>query len=742
MMNRRKNLEKKILAFLNGSPNQSFKARELARKLDIPEPEYRDFRDLLGSLAEEDKITRHKGNRYGKFQGRERVEGILHVKTQGYGFVIREEEGEDVFVSQRNMGSALHHDRVEVELWAQPVGKLPEGRVVRIVSRGRENLVGVFQEGGAYHYVIPDNLKITRDIYVSEADRGGAGPGQKVVVEILDWGDAARMPEGRVTTVLGYADDPDVDVLSVMHGFGLPDRFPKAVEREAAAVPGGITDSETARRLDLRKLLTFTIDPDDAKDFDDAVSLEILPNGNRRLGVHIADVSHYVVPGSAMDTEALRRGTSVYLVDRVVPMLPERLSNELCSLRPETDRLAFSVLIEITPEGEVLGEEIRESLIHSHFRLSYTRAQALIDGKESGFPEELVRTLRDMQALSQILFGRWRAAGHIDFDAPEPKIVLDAKGRPLELTVRERLESHRLVEAFMLLANQTVAESVHRLRRESGRKYPFVYRVHEKPSGKKLDQFLRFVGAMGHPFDPGKKLTPAKLQRFLEGVRDTRHETVIRETALRSMMKAQYTTANVGHFGLAFKQYTHFTSPIRRYPDLAVHRLLKAYGSGKPEPPKMAAPLSGICKTATEREINAAEAERESIRAKQIAYMSGRIGEEYDAVISGVTGFGFFAEIPEILVEGLVKVEDLRDDYYLFDETRLRLVGQRTRRIFQLGDPVRVRVTRVLKDLRKVDFGLVEALNERTDDRNSAPVRKKRGKRRGKQKKTVPPNPA
>lgn len=714
------------------SPGQSFKAREIFRKLGLPNEEYRALKEQLLDLAEEDLLSRYKGNRYGVLRRRDLIDGLLHVKTQGYGFLIRDDGGDDVFISQKNMGTAFHRDQVQVELWARPMGKLPEGKVVRIVSRGHERIVGMFQDAGSYCYVIPDELKITRDIHVSETNRNEAGPGHKVVVEILDWGESGRMPEGRVLEVLGYPDDPDVDVLSILHAYDLNPEFPKSVEDEVSAISEGIPQQERDRRQDLSQRLTVTIDPDDAKDFDDAVSLEILTNGNWKLGVHIADVSYYIPTGSAVDVEALKRGTSAYLVDRVVPMLPERLSNILCSLQPESDRLCFSVDLELTPSGQVVDYTLYESVIHSHHRLTYRQAQDIIDGKLTTLPDTLNRMLRDMHGLSQLLLNRWRNEGSIDFNAPEPKVTLDGLGKATALGIRDSLPSNRLIEAFMLLANRTVAEHVHRLRKESGKKLRFVYRVHEKPGGKKLEQFLKFVHAMGYVFKTDTHLTPKRFQAFLDQIRGTRHQTVIEEVALRSMMKAQYSTANIGHFGLAFPHYTHFTSPIRRYPDLMVHRLLKTYLSENPKPPAFAAPLSEICKTATDREINATRAERESIRSKQLAFMAERVGDEYEAVISGVTGFGFFAEITEYLVEGLIHVEELHDDYYLFDEAGLRLIGERTGRTFQLGDTVTVQVARVLREERKLDFRLIEGgeIQKTRKIPKSGKVGKRGGRRR------------
>jgi len=717
-----KQIEDKLFSFLDTHPDQIYKSRELARHLRVPNRNYQQFKKTVRHLAEEGRLSRYKGNKYGRLRKPIEVTGILHVKTQGYGFVFRDDQGEDVFVSQKNMGTALHRDRVKVLLWAQPVGKLPEGKVVEVLKRGYTRIVGTFQEAGTYHVVIPDELKLSRDIYVSESDRGEAKAGQKVVVEITKWGNGRRLPEGKVMDVLGLPEEKGVDVLSVIHTFGLPLGFPRAVEREMKALPEEISDPMWKNRLDLRDTFIFTIDPEDAKDFDDAVSLEHTASGNYLLGVHIADVSAFVPIGSATDLEALKRGSSVYLVDRVIPMLPHRLSNELCSLKPLKDRLTLSVLMELTPEGVLENYQIRESLIHSRYRLTYKEVHGIIHefGKAKsqkrqdhffssslGYEGSLVKTLLDMADLSQCLLARWREEGSIDFDAPEAEVVLDTKGRPVDLKIKARYESHKLIEAFMLLANKTVAEHIQKVRLKTGRKFPFVYRVHEKPQGKKLESFVLFVRALGYSFDPGEKMTPKKFQSLLKQVEGTKHEMIVKEVALRTMMKAVYSTKNVGHFGLAFKQYTHFTSPIRRYPDLMVHRLLKMYCQEKPELPKLPAKLSEICQIATEREITAQEAERESVKIKQVEFMENRTGESFEGVISGVAPFGIFVEITEYLVEGLVPIKALDDDYYVFDEKGYSLIGQNRGNSYRLGDPVRVRVARVFRDMRKIDFNLI-----------------------------------
>jgi ribonuclease R len=716
----REKYQKALMDFLKSRPEQAYKRRDLARKLGVPNRDYQAFKRMVQGMHEAGKLRRYKGNRFGALTKPVEVEGILHVKTQGYGF-IRREAGEDVFVSQRNMASAVHGDRVRVLLWAHRSGRLAEGQVTAILERKRKRVVGLYQDAGKNGYVTPDELKMNRDIFVRGEKAGKAKNGQKVVVEVQEWGDGRRMPEGMVVSVLGYPDAPGVDVLSVIYQQDLAVDFPGEVEKEAEAAAGEITAEDLEGRLDLRDRLTFTIDPADAKDFDDAVSLELLDNGNLSLGVHIADVSRFVEEGSALDREALRRGTSVYLVDRTIPMLPHRLSSDLCSLQPEKERLAYSVMMELTPSCGLEDYRITPSVIRSGNRLTYRQAQDILDkmrkpfGKwpdiegvlSGGFSDGSLEEVLFMMALmSRRLKAMWRSKGSIDFDAPEVEVTLDEKGRVVDLKPRERLDSHQLIEAFMLLANQTVASHIQTLRQETAQRLPFVYRIHERPGGEKLETFTQFVRAMGYSFSPGKKVSPKAFQNLLKQVKGTPREVLIEEVALRTMMKAKYDTRNVGHFGLAFSQYTHFTSPIRRYPDLCVHRLLKAYSRETPGRPSLAAPLARICEIASEREVVAEQAERESIRAKQVAFMEQHIGDVYEGIISGVTSFGLFVEIPQFLVEGLVSMKTLADDYYLFDAEKYQLKGENRGKVYQLGDPVRVRVDRVLKQMRKMDFTL------------------------------------
>ncbi len=720
-MNRKQSesYEAKVLEFFTSRPGQSFKSRELALKLEVPNREYQNFKKWMRDLEQGGRIARYKGNRYGMPRKAETVSGVLDVKTQGYGFLKRDDGGEDIFISEKNMGAAMHRDRVKVTLWAQAEGRLPEGRVVEILDRAHERIVGLYQEEGSRAYVVPDNLKINRDILIPEK-RKNAKPGQKVVAEITRWENTRRMPEGRIVEVLGFPEERGVDMLSVIHSYDLPGPFPGDVLEESGRIDPAALHAGLKDRLDLRRKITFTIDPKDAKDFDDAVSLEPLKGGRLLLGVHIADVSAFVKAGSALDREAAKRGTSIYLADRTIPMLPERLSGDLCSLRPGEDRLTYSVMMEIE-NGSLASYRISPSVIRSNRRLTYEEAQKLIDGHrkkhsrgETKKPAAggkaswtLEETLCRMAELAAELKRKWRAQGSLDFNAPEVEIEYDAKGKVAGLSCKKRLETHELIEALMLLANQTVAGHALSLSKETGRKLPFVFRIHEPPAGKNLEAFMLFVKTLGYSFEPGKRPNPLKFQALLKQVKGSRHEFLVEETMLRAMMKAVYSTRNAGHFGLAFDHYTHFTSPIRRYPDLIVHRLLKMYATAKADVHPLAGRLSQICEVSTEREIVAQEAERESIRAKQVEYMQDRIGEEYDGIISGVTNFGFFAEIPEILVEGLVHIRNLTDDYYRWDDRHHALIGENTGKRYRLGDAVRIRVERVLREMRKIDFSLV-----------------------------------
>lgn len=705
-----------ILDFLNQHPSKTYKAKELSRELDLSQTVYQKFRQHLKKLVADGKIIRYQKGRFGVAKASPEVTGELHVKTQGYGFLRRDDEGEDVFISQKNMGQALHQDRVRVRLLAYQDREKVEGMVIEVLERARSQIVGTYRKGRRTGFVVPDNLKIMRDILVAAEDAAGARNGQKVVVQVRNWERSERSLEGVITEILGFPEEPGVAVSGVIHSYELPVKFSKKVEREAAGIATQIPAEEIARRRDLRSELIFTIDPSDSKDFDDAVSLKKLENGNWQLGVHIADVSYYLKSGTALDREALRRSTSVYLVDRVVPMLPEKLSNVICSLRPNEDRLTYSVLMEVSPKYQLQSYSIEETVINSQRRFSYEEVQAILDGKARD--QRFGTTLREMLLLSKHLLKSRTELGSLDFDLPEVEIKLDATGKPVEIRPRERLESHRLIEDFMLLANQTVARHIGKIfSQEKKEKLPFVYRIHEKPDPDKIKQFVEFARGLGYELNEHQARRPKSLQKFLAGIKNAHHRGMINKVLLRSLMKAKYSTNNLGHFGLAFKYYTHFTSPIRRYPDLIVHRLLKMYLNTQkwPDLKGIEAQLSEQCKITSRQEMRAQAAERDSIKLKQMEFVEQFVGETFDGVVAGVVPFGIFVEIPEYLVEGLVHVNDLERDFFVLDEKRQCLTGQNTGKVYRLGDRVEIRIVKVNREENLLDFTLATAYRKRRD---------------------------
>jgi len=702
---------KKIQGLLATHPQRIFKPKEMARKLGVPKLQYQAFRELLKQAAREGKIAKHRGNNFSNLKTTKSIQGELHTKTQGYGFLITEEGQEDVFISRKNMGVALNKDIVEVQLYAQTTGKSLEGRVTKVIKRGRSQIVGTYQKKHKFGFVVPDDIKTQRDIFIPDDPNNKAKSGQKVVVKIVFWEDERANPEGKIIEVLGWANDPGVDVISLVKSFDLPMSFPSAVEAEADGIAETIPAHVIKNRLDLRAENCFTIDPIDAKDFDDAVSLSEMENGNFRLAVHIADVSHYVRPATKIDKEALKRGTSIYLVDRVVPMLPEKLSNKICSLRPHEDRLTFSCIMEVTPKGKVVKYQIAETVINSKRRFTYEEVQSIINSRKSAEP--FAENIKEMHKLSKTLTADRAKLGSLDFDLPEVKVQLDANGAPIELKKVERLDSHRLVEEFMLLANRTVTEHVTIMLAKKGPVPPFVFRIHEEPLQEKMDDFRKFVKELGIPIDANKKITGKLLGSFMKSLKGRPEEKIVRVLMLRSMMKAKYDTENKGHFGLAFKNYTHFTSPIRRYPDLEIHRLLKEY-----QHPLDAASfkqkeshLSKMAQIASESEIKALEAERESIKMKKVEYMQRHLGDEFQGTVSGVVPFGVFVELNDLLVEGLVHISDLADDYYIHDPVNHRLVGETNQNSYCLGDQIHVRVVRVAVNERVIDFVLAKDKN-------------------------------
>lgn len=713
-------IAEKILAFLARYPSQVFRAKEIARRLSIKtSEEYQLFKQAVRQLQETNRIRRIKGARFGHHDVPQTVVGEFQMSRQGFGFVRQGDSTDEVFIPPRYRGMAVHGDKVEVSLFPQSSkqkqrGDKREGEVVRILERGRMDVVGTLDRSRHFYVVIPDDRKIARDIYVAKEDLNKAKPGDKVVVQIDSWGVGHLNPEGRVVEVLGRAGEVSAEIQSVIREFRLPREFPPMVMGEAERFPGSIPEAEIRGRLDLRNDICFTIDPEDARDFDDAVSLQELPGGNLLLGVHIADVSFYVREGNALDQEALKRGTSVYFPNMVIPMLPERLSNIICSLRPKEDRLAYSVLMTVSPRGVVKDYSIRESIIRSKRRFSYEEVEAILEGggrrgHQGGEDPAVLDMLQRMWKLSTLLTKKRMKEGSIDFETSEAKFRFDEEGNPTEIIKKVRLRSHRLVEEFMLLANQTVARHIGLARREEHRK-PFLYRIHDAPDPDRIRELSAFVSQFGFKLHTDGGVRSKDLQRLLDQVRGTDVENVINEVALRAMAKAVYSEQNIGHYGLAFDYYAHFTSPIRRYPDLVVHRLLKEYArsSSLQRRQEVARRLPFIARQSSAMEKVAMEAERAAVKVMQVEYMKRHLGDEFDAIVSGVVRFGIFVEVVDLLVEGMIHVRDLQDDYYIYDEQKYSLIGQATGKRYRLGDMVRVKVIRVNPEEREIDFAIAE----------------------------------
>jgi ribonuclease R len=685
------------------------KLKEIANGAGVKDDGYAELKDTLARMTEEGAIYRSKHQRYALPQQINLVVGRLDATRGGAGFVIPDKRDGmlDVFVPQQRLGGAVHRDRVVARIERRKSrGGNPEGTIIRVLDRAHTQIVGALQRGKHFGFVKPDSPLFHFDVYVAQEDLAHAEEGQKVVVEIDDWGDGTKNPEGHITKVLGDPDDPGVDILSIVLSHGLMTDFPPEVEEAAKRLRVDFA-AETRRRLDFRERLTFTIDPADAKDFDDALSLMPIEGDRFEIGIHIADVSHFVQFDQEIDDEAYERGTSTYLVDRVIPMLPERLSNELCSLVPGEDRLTYSVIVKMDGEAHVHGFDIAETVIRSRHRLTYAEAQAIIQG-EIPKPEhkELLFPIQTLRRLAKRMSARRFERGSLDFDLPESRVELDQEGFPIDIKESVRLDSMRLIEEFMLLANEIVA------RHATKRKVPFLYRVHEPPSQEKLERLREFVGAMGYLLPKGD-IQPENLKRILAEVRGKPEEELVNTVVLRSMMQARYSIENIGHFGLAAEHYTHFTSPIRRYPDLVVHRLLKRLESGErwkdpAEREKTATRLERTAEHASVQERIAERAERDSIELKKVEFMERHIGQRFKGRISGVRSFGLFVRLDEYFVEGLVHAHDLEDDYYEFHENSFALIGRNTGRRFRLADPVVVEVTGVNKEERQIDFTLVE----------------------------------
>lgn len=714
--------ENEIIEFVRTTASRPLKIRELSKAMEIGAADYAKFRQMVKRLLASGELVNIKRGRLGLPEQLDLLVGRISVTKAGTGFLIREVEADepdeqDLLVPSEFLSTALDGDKVLVRREGHMRGR-EAGSVIKILERAQRKLVGVYHQTPHFNIVTPDNQRIHRDIYIPQADTLDAKKGQKVVVELSDWDDPYRNPEGRVVEILGKPGSPRVDLLSIMRSFDLNEEFPREVSRLAERSCELMSEEEIARREDFREDLIYTIDPKDAKDHDDAIHVERLKNGYR-LGVHIADVSHFVTEGNLLDSEAFERGNSTYLPGKVIPMLPEALSNDMCSLRENVDRLAHSVIIDFDDSGKVMDWRIADTVIRSKAKLSYEDAQSVFDGSPNGnVTEKLVESLSLALELARKIAALRFADGSLDFDLPESRIELDESGEVVSLSLRVRLDSHRLVEEFMLTANKVVALTVSRASQ------PFLYRVHDKPDIEKLEAFAELAETCGYRFAVSDTVSPRMVQRFLDSIKGVPEEEYLSELALRSMKKAVYQPENIGHFGLAFKHYAHFTSPIRRYPDLLVHRALRKLKNGRYPvryADKLKRSLPGIGEHCSETERNAERAEREAVKMMQASYMKKHLGAEFDGIISGVVGRGFFVRLDGINSEGMVRVSAIDDDFYHFDEAGHRLVGRRTRTAFRLGDRVRVMIEQVDVERREVDLKLIS-------HQKSEPIKRLRSK--------------
>ena len=699
--------ELQVLQLFQSTGQQQYTMKRLIQHFAVPAEERPAFRQVIRAMAARGQLLLVHGTRYALPQRLDTLAGVVRRHDEGYGFVVLDDEQEDdIYLPRHAMPGVMHGDRVLVRLETRPRhGERRSGRVVRVLERGQREVVGRVEILGKNCWLLPLDARLCPDIFIAPQDRQQAPRGAMAVAEITRY--SQEHPQGRIIEILGSADDPDMELRLILRKYGLPSAFPPEVEAAAEAVAPQVSLADLAGRRDLRDLLTCTIDGETARDFDDAVSLELLARGHMRLGVHIADVSFYVHEGSPMDREAAQRGTSVYFPDRVIPMLPGRLSHDICCLQPEVDRLTLSVFIELTADGRIVRYEIVETVIHSQARLTYTRVAEYLEGNPralDGWNPAIGAVLERLDHLASILRQQRLDAGSLDFDLPEADIVLDTAGKIDAIVRAERTRAHMLIEECMLLANRTVAAHLARLG------VPALFRVHEPPSPEKLEQFSALVRTFGYTLPDTGHLQPGAIQALLDAAQGTPEAALIHHLLLRSLPRAHYAVDNSGHFGLACTHYTHFTSPIRRYPDLIVHRLLRDSAA----PGGMAAArrefwsraLPEIATSTSTSERLADEAEREVDNLKKVEFMLDKLGEEYDGVITGVTQFGLFVELDDLFVEGLVHISWL-PDYFLFDPERFRLVGQHTGQSYRLGDRVRVRVNNVSLTRQRIDLSLL-----------------------------------
>ena len=707
-------LREQLLGLINDPHYNPLKREELALIFNIHPSEMPMFYNFLDELEEDGYIIKTKKgrvmspNKMGLFVGK----FVAHRK--GYGFVESDEEfTQDLFIPKDDINGALHNDRVMAEIVTPATeDKRAEGKVIKIIKREVTRVVGLFQENKSFGFVVPDDKKFNQDIFIPKRGFNGAKNDDKVVCEITLWPQENRKPEGKIIEVLGKKGERGVEIDSIIRAHGLPEEFPKKVIDEANYVSSQDLEDEIARRLDLRHLEIFTIDGEDAKDLDDAISIEVLPNGNYKLGVHIADVTHYVREKSKLDKEALKRATSVYLVDKVIPMLPKQLSNGVCSLNPFEDKLTLSCIMEIDENGKVVNSEIAETVINSKARMTYTEVSDILEKDDEKLKQTFAKQVEDFknaEKLARILMKRRERRGAIDFDFPEAKIILNREGKVVDIKCYERRISNKMIEEFMLVANETVAEHFYWLQ------LPFVYRIHETPSAEKMEDLNKFIATFGYHIKGDlEDVHPKEIQSLVEKIKGTKEEESISTIALRSMKQAKYSPQCIGHFGLAAKYYCHFTSPIRRYPDLQIHRIIKEQLNNKLNN-KRQEQLSHIVEYAStqssERERAAELAERDVHDFYKACYMADKVGQEFDGVVSSVTSFGMFVEL-ENTVEGLIRLANMRDDYYIYNQETYTIMGERSHKTFKIGDTVRIKVDNVNVDFREIDFALISKLED------------------------------
>ncbi len=703
-------LKEQIIGMMARSPFKGMNYRQISKQLGIMDKDARQLvRDILDELLIGNILVEEKRGKYKlhakyitKYSPKTYVEGKVDMKQTGKAYVVSDSFDEDIFIAQGNTGKALHGDWVKVFLFPKRRNRKHEGQIIEVIKRNKTQFVGIMDIKHNYSFMIPDQQSMPFDLFVHQQDLLDAKNGDKVIAEITDWPDHARNPFAKVVKVLGKPGDNNVEMQSILMEYDLPIEFPQEVLDEAANLPSTIPMDAYESREKFQRLTTFTIDPKDAKDFDDALSIEKLPNGNVVVGVHIADVSHFVQPGTAIDKEAYHRATSVYLVDRVVPMLPEVLSNGLCSLVPKEDRFAMSVMLELDEEMKVRNKWVCRSVIHSDRRYTYEEVQEVINGNDENdtFKEELLLLHGLAQKLRKMRFEK----GSINMESNEVRFILDDDKKPVDVYVREHNESHELVEEFMLLANKTIAQMFGVAR--GNKPKPFVFRIHDEPNGEKLASLSKLCGKFGYKIDFfGQEALNQSLNKLLTSVKGRGEQNLIETMTLRAMAKAVYSTENIGHYGLGFKHYTHFTSPIRRYPDLLVHRLVWAYlHKGKYLDRSS---LEEMCDHSSDMERAATDAERASVKYKQAEYLADKVGQKYCGIISGVSKWGVFVELKESFCEGMIRMQDLDDDYYYLDEDNYQVTGHHHHKSYKIGDEVNVQVKNVDVNARKIDLALV-----------------------------------